>query len=250
VNYSIDQTTGSYMMKEGKWSDAFKVRTQNVVWDGKTARLMDDASVTLARRDARIVGLEDVRVYRNASDDLRFVSVTSEYSDKIRILEGGYDIVNARYTNCRILNSPIDAECEKNWIPVNGTDDILYRWHPLEVGKLNENDLVIHTEHKTPWFFRHLRGSAIPMPRGDELWCLVHYVEYSQPRKYFHCFVVLDKTYKPLRICLPFVFREQGIEYCIGSQFQGEMIECIFSSWDDNPMITHIQIEDLEWLQL
>jgi hypothetical protein len=46
------------------------------------------------------------------------------------------------------------------------------------------------------------------------------------------------------------VFREEGIEYCIGTQFQGEKIECIFSSWDDNPMITHIPIEDISWIQL
>lgn len=250
VNYSIDQRNGSYMMKEGNWSPDHKVRTQNVLWDGKTARVMDDSSVALPRRDTRIVGLEDVRVYQNAAGQLRFVAVTSEYSDKIRILEGGYDIASARYTDCRILNSPTNADCEKNWIPVSGTDDVLYRWHPLEVGKLKENDLIVHTQYDTPWFFRHLRGSAIPMTRGDELWCLVHYVEYSQPRKYFHCLVVLDKTYKPLRICLPFVFREEGIEYCIGTQFQGERIECIFSSWDDSPMITHIGLEDLEWLQL
>jgi glycosyltransferase involved in cell wall biosynthesis len=250
VNYSIDQTTGSYMMKEGKWSDSHKVRTQNVVWDGKVSRIMDDSSVALPRRDARIVGLEDIRVYRNASGELRFVAVTSEYSDKIRILEGGYDILNAKYTNCRILDSPKNAECEKNWIPVNGTDDVIYRWHPIEVGKIEGKNLAIHTHHETPWFFRHLRGSAIPMARGDEFWCLVHYVEYSQPRKYFHCFVVLDKKYKPLRVSLPFVFREQGIEYCIGTHFQGEKIECIFSSWDDNPMITHIGLDDLVWAQL
>jgi len=250
VNYSINQHAGSYMMKEGNWSDNYKVRTQNVIWDGRTSRVMDDASVALPRRDTRIVGLEDVRVYRNGLGELRFVAVTSEYSEKIRILEGGYDIENARYTDCRILDSPTNADCEKNWIPVDRTDDILYRWHPLEVGKLKGKTLKIQTRYETPWFFRHLRGSAIPMTRGDELWCLVHYVEYSQPRKYFHCFVVLDKTYKPLRICLPFVFHAEGIEYCIGTQFQGESIECIFSSWDDNPMITHIPLDDLEWLQL
>lgn len=250
VNYSINQHAGSYMMKEGKWSENHKVRTQNVIWDGETSRVMDDSSVKLARRDTHIVGLEDVRVYRNSQGKLRFVAVTSEYSDKIRILEGVYDVANAKYADCWIMKSPTNADCEKNWIPVNDTDDIIYRWHPLEVGKPEYDDLEIHTRHETPWFFRHLRGSAVPMPRWDELWCLVHYVEYSQPRKYFHCFVVLSKSYKPLRISLPFVFREQGIEYCIGTQFQGEKIECIFSSWDDNPMITHIAIDDLEWLQL
>jgi glycosyltransferase involved in cell wall biosynthesis len=250
VNYSIDQRNGSYMMKEGNWSDNHRVRTQNVVWDGKTARKMDDSSVILPRRGSRIAGLEDVRVYRNASGDLRFVAVTAEYSDKIRVLEGGYDIVNAKYTNCRVLESPTNAECEKNWIPVTGTDDVIYRWHPVEVGKIEGNELKIQTRHETPWFFHHLRGSAVPMARGDELWCLVHYVEYSQPRKYFHCFVVMNKSYKPLRVSLPFVFREEGIEYCIGTQFQGEKIECIFSSWDDNPMITHIPLDDLSWVQL
>jgi hypothetical protein len=211
---------------------------------------MDDSSVILPRRGSRIAGLEDVRVYRNASGDLRFVAVTAEYSDKIRVLEGGYDIVNAKYTNCRVLESPTNAECEKNWIPVTGTDDVIYRWHPVEVGKIEGNELKIQTRHETPWFFHHLRGSAVPMARGDELWCLVHYVEYSQPRKYFHCFVVMNKSYKPLRVSLPFVFREEGIEYCIGTQFQGEKIECIFSSWDDNPMIMHIPLDDLSWVQL
>jgi hypothetical protein len=60
----------------------------------------------------------------------------------------------------------------------------------------------------------------------------------------------MNKSYKPLRVSLPFVFREEGIEYCIGTQFQGEKIECIFSSWDDNPMIMHIPLDDLSWVQL
>jgi hypothetical protein len=64
-----------------------------VVWspDGYLKQMRDD-TVTLPRRKHHILGLEDVRVYRNAEDVLRFVATSSEYSDKIRIVTGEVDI--------------------------------------------------------------------------------------------------------------------------------------------------------------
>ena len=250
VNYSITDT-GSYDMKEGSYSPNHKVRTQNVVWneDGSTVQ-MKDSSITLPRRPHYILGVEDVRLYRDADGEVRFFGVTSEYSEKIRILSGVCDLETGEYRTPVVLESPLNADCEKNWIPVNGTDDVIYSWNPLRIGQIEGNQLVFKQTLKTPDFFRHLRGSAVPIRVNDELWCLVHYVHHSSPRKYYHCIVKLDGTYKPKSISLPFVFRKEGIEYCLSMTYGKNELEFIFSSWDDNPCSTRVPLEVLEWIQV
>jgi glycosyltransferase involved in cell wall biosynthesis len=251
VNYSIDHRNGGYFMKQGDWSPNHPVMTQNVFWDG-SEKLMEDSSVLLPRNpNAHIRGLEDVRVYTDSKGDLRFMATQREYSDKNRILGGLYDVRLGRYKDCAVFEPPTPTDCEKNWLPVDGTEDILYQWHPLQVGQLQDNKLVITKIQQTPWFFCHLRGSAVPFRVNDEVWALTHCVEYNTPRKYFHCMVVLDaNTYKPLRISLPFAFRKVGIEYCIGMRPMEHAIEFVFSSWDDNPLITDIPLTSFEWITL
>jgi glycosyltransferase involved in cell wall biosynthesis len=251
VNYSITDT-GNYDMKEGHYSANHKVRTQNVVWneDGTTV-IMKDSSVTLPRRPHHILGIEDVRLYRDADNEIRFFGITGEYSDKIRILSGICDLETGEYRNPVLLESPLNADCEKNWIPVSGTDDVIYSWNPLRIGQIEGNQLVFKQTLKTPDFFRHLRGSAVPTRVKDELWCLVHYVHHSTPRKYYHCIVKLDATtYQPKCISLPFVFRKEGIEYCLSMTYGKNELEFIFSSWDDNPCSTRVPLELLEWIQV
>jgi hypothetical protein len=210
---------------------------------------MNDASVKLPRRPHHIVGIEDVRVYRDAAGQVRFFGVTSEYSEKIRILSGIFDLETGDYLNPVVIKSPFNAECEKNWIPISGTNDVIYSWHPFRVGQLNRDELVITRTLETPNFFRHLRGSAVPIRVKNELWCLVHYVHHSSPRKYYHCIVRLDsKTYHTNFISLPFVFRKEGIEYCLSMTYGKNELEFIFSSWDDNPCTTRVPLELFEWI--
>lgn len=249
VNYSITDN-GGYDMKQGSYSGSNKVRTQNALWTPNSPIvLMKDSSIQLPRRGNSIVGIEDVRIFENSKKQLRFVGTSTEFSEKIGIVMG--DIYKDEYRNTIALTSPLNADCEKNWIPVNGTEDVLYSWNPLRVGHVEGNELVIHKEIKTPPFFSHLRGSAIPIQVGNELWCLVHYVHHCTPRKYFHCIVALDPcTYIPSRISVPFVFRAEGIEYCLSIQQIKNEVECIFSSWDDNPVSTRFPICTLDWVQV
>jgi hypothetical protein len=252
VNYSIDQRNGGYFMKQGDWSSNNPVLTQNAFWDGDSERVMEDSSVLLPRNpSAHIRGLEDLRVYTDSKGVLRFLATQREYTDKNRIVGGMYDLRLGRYRDCAVFEPPTPTECEKNWLPVEGTEDILYQWFPLQVGQLQDNKLVITKTHQTPWFFRHLRGSAVPFRIEKELWVLTHFVEYSSPRKYFHCMTVLDaETYTPLRMSLPFAFRKIGIEYCIGMRPMEHAIEFVFSSWDDKPCITEIPLSSFEWLHV
>jgi len=250
VNYAIDQTNGSYMMKKGKYELTNNVCTQNVVLIGDTQRQMNDQSVTLPRRDSFIKGLEDIRIYRNGSGDLCFTAASFEYTDKIRIMSGKYNLSTASFSDCVVLDSPRNQDCEKNWIPINNTDDIIYRWFPLEVGRIQGSELKIHTSHTTSWLFSHFRGSAVPVKVDNELWTLVHFVEYSSPRKYFHCFVVLDSVnYKPMRMSNPFVFRQKTIEYCLGVSIKGNRARCYVSTMDDNPVTVDFNTEQLTWFQ-
>lgn len=251
VNYIIDQRDGSYTMKEGTYSASHAVRTQNVLWDGESTWVMKDASVSLPRRSTHILGLEDLRLYVDTKGELRFLATSSEYSESIRQIAGIYDLDTHTYRDCRVVASPTNASCEKNWIPISGTDSIVYRWSPLEVGHLEGSSLVIDRRHTTPWFFQHLRGSASPIRVGSELLFLVHFVEYTQPRKYYHCLVVLSATdFTPRRMSLPFFFGTKGIEYCLSMTRAGKVLECIVSTWDDNPRIYALPLAKLRWIDL
>ena len=252
VNYSIN-SDGGYMMKEGKYSADHPVRTQNVLWNSSAGpRVMDEKSVRLPAVPTHIYGLEDLRLYKDAKNTLKFIGTSREFSDKIRMVYGNYSLESATYSDCKVLNSPLGSDCEKNWIPISGTNDVIYSWNPLRIGTLQGSEIVFHTIHKTPWFFQHLRGSAIPIRVGGELWCLVHFVEHSAPRKYFHCIVAMDaKTYVPVRLSLPFAFRSIGIEYCLSMTLQPEgKLKFIVSSWDDNPCIVLAPLKQFEWTQV
>lgn len=251
VNYVIDQRNGSYTMKDGTYSADYKVRTRNVLWDGKKAILMDDSNTGLTLLPHRIEGLEDVRLYMDNFKTFRFLASCAQVGPKIRVVQGEYNIGARSLQNCKVIEPPTDTDCEKNWLPIPMTNSILYAWHPLQIGSIEGDELKIKATHQTPWFFRHLRGSATPIPRGQELWALVHYVEYSQPRKYFHCIVVLDsEDYKPLRISLPFTFKATGIEYCLGWKIEDNDLTFVFSSWDDNPCLTTAPLSRIEWISL
>lgn len=251
VNYTINRKDGSYTMKEGTYSPDHLVRTQNVAWDGEAKVLMRDDSVEIPRRGSRIRGLEDLRLYTDSKGDLRFLATSCEYSEAISQIAGLYDLDAQGYRECRVIESPTKSGCEKNWIPISGTDSIVYRWSPFEVGHLEGSTFVVDTTHTTPWFFQHLRGSACPLRIRNDLLFLVHYVEYTQPRKYYHCFVAVSASdFRPRRISLPFVFADSGIEYCIGTSLVGRGIECLVSSWDDNPKSVVIPLKSLQWISL
>ena len=259
VNYTINPQTGSYLMKEnGVVHENGIVRTQNAFYDPETKTItkMRDESVTLNRKPtAHIVGLEDVRLYHSKDGTLCCTATTWEYTDKIRIYQSKYDPVRGLYSDCRMIDSPNEQECEKNWLPIDGTDAVIYTWHPLRIGTIQGNTLAIYASYDTPYYFRHFRGSAVafqPAQYPGETWALVHTVEYCQPRKYFHLIVRLDSNYKPKMVSHPFVFRAATIEYCIGCMPDSAFttLTCIFSTMDDNPRSIDIPVSNLEWLQV
>jgi len=166
VNYSIDYRDGSYHMKEGGWSTSNRVRTQNVLWNGKTAVRFKDESIDLPRRSSTILGLEDLRIAPDSKGVLRFYATQREYSEANRIVTGIYDLRTQGYRDCKVLEPPTKTECEKNWIPIPNTDDVIYSWSPLQIGRVRDSALEITRTIETPWIFRHIGGLLSPSRSG------------------------------------------------------------------------------------
>lgn len=231
VNYWIEN--GEYKTPNGE-----PVLTENAYTNLETGEVlmrMKDASVELPRRNVQVKGLEDIRLC-----DGKFTATVQEYSEGVRVLQGDYNKATGCYENCKVLESPEGRHCEKNWLMIPGTEDILYDWFPLKV--IGKNQVV----HSTPPLFKLFRGSAPPFKKGDEWWALVHLVEYSKPRVYYHCFVVLDESYKPTRVSLPFVFHIATIEYCVCATEDKFYI----STNDSNSEEIVYNASDLHWMSI
>ena len=253
VNYNLNHTNTTYTMKDGSYSDHNPVITQNACYNEitKEITLMDDSSTNLPKIQAQVRGLEDLRIYRDKLGDLRFTATVAEYVPYHAIMRGKYDPDTGKYSDCMVMESPSGSHCEKNWLSIAGTDDVIYHWFPLQIGTYRGSKLDIHTRHTTPWFFRHLRGSGAPARVKNELWVLTHFVIGEHPRYYFSCIVALDaKSYRPTRISVPFLFNSSLVEFSLNIRVEGKKIKCIYSTVDDNLSEVTFQIKDEDWIQV
>jgi len=263
VNYRI-QLDGSYMMYDkDSFTKDHHVKTKNalVYLDDKLnfidmPVLFNEEITDIPVCPTWIHGLEDIRLFE-FQNKIHYTATTREYSYNCnnRIVIGEYDTVNLKYINNKVLYPPTETDCEKNWIPINNCNKeilFVYKWHPLQIGKLDEkNKLNIIYSHDTPVFFKNYRGSSSICEYNNQLWCITHGVKYSTPRRYFHQFVVLDKTsFKPIKFSVPFYFNNFKIEYCNGLMIKGNELIIIFSQNDADPCILKTSMNRINKLMI
>jgi len=217
VNYKINPD-GSYSYPNNK------VKTINKI--GKINNL-EYLNYVSPNPELNIIGLEDLRLF-NFENNLHFTATEKQGNGKIRVVMG--EIENNSVINKKVLEppkslaSPNSPNCEKNWLPVIHNDKLhfIYNYHPLSIGVVDSrNELNIVLKHQTPKFWQYLRGSSVPFYTESEIWFLAHCVNYTTPRKYYHCIVVLNKSdLSPKKYSLPFVFfGSPSIEYCLSFDF-------------------------------
>ena len=245
VNYWME--AGEYMTAGGP------VDTQNAYMNletGVCVKMMSTDSVELTKYPTHVQGLEDLRLYRDG-DVLRCVATSVREYDESRVgqVESVYDATTGSYNDFRLIKSPYDRACEKNWIPLPDTGMFIYDWSPLRIGSLQGNSLRIQITHETPPAFQLFRGSAV-IKTGTGWLALTHFVEYSKPRKYYHCLVELDSAYKPKRVSLPFVFFSPSVEYCISFRKVDAWYMFYVSQMDANPSKVVIKDTAFEWSNL
>ena len=256
VNYRIEPN-GSYTMQlNGDWSPYHNVCTKNALLRfnknlepiGEPDLLSEELSHPL-RKDTNILGVEDLRLFWS-DDKLKGISTSREFSNNNTnsMVICDYDLKTNSLKNLNIISSPNPSNCEKNWIPIG--DKIIYSWSPLSVGEIKNNSLQITALKDTPFYFKYLRGSSNFVKHKDHYWCIVHGVIHSQPRKYYHSIVILDKDLNLKNYSVPFYFEKLKIEYCLGLHINEDHLFATVSRNDSNPMIVKVHLSNIKHLFL
>lgn len=256
VNYRIEHN-GSYTMQlNGNWSPYHNVCTKNALLRfnknfepiGEPVLLSEELCHPL-RKDTNILGLEDLRLFWS-DDKLKGISTSREFSNNNTnsMVVCDYDLNTNSLKNLNILSSPNPTNCEKNWIPIE--DKIIYSWSPLSIGEIKDNSLQITSLKDTPFYFKYLRGSSNVVKYKDHYWCIVHGVIHTQPRKYYHSIVILDKDLNLKNYSVPFYFEQLKIEYCLGLHINENYLYATVSRNDSDPMIVKVHLSNVKELFL
>jgi tetratricopeptide (TPR) repeat protein len=254
VNYRI-QNDGSYLMSlNNVLSSTEKVRTKNALLklnnkfeSSSKLEFMYEKIDSKLGKDTNILGLEDIRLFEE-DNKLKCIATSREFSTNSTnsMVICDYNIEKNIIEHAKIIESPDKDACEKNWIPIG--NKIIYKWHPLEIGKIKHGKLTIKKSIPTPIFFKHLRGSSNVVIRNNEYWMITHGVKYVTPRKYYHIMVVLDKDYNLLRYTVPFYFDTYSIEYCLGLLIEDDIVYMTASRNDSNPIIVKVLLNNINKL--
>lgn len=241
VNYRI-MPTGSYIsIVDGQITADYNGITKNEYYfmDRETLEPVSSCrplseDIPGRRPERAIVGVEDVRLYRGEDDEIYFYGVTKEfsYTDAIRIIHGRYDIDRGRLTGTTVFRPPYEENsCEKNWVHC-GRDRYIYRWHPIEIGKIDKNGrLVIDERIPSPPYFQEFRGSSAGVEWRGLTWFTVHSVHMvCGRRKYIHHLVIINQEKKQVvGVSTPFCFEGHNIEYSIGLDIHKDRMLFLYS---------------------
>jgi len=254
VNYYITEN-GSYINCE-----------KNIITANKFVELDEDFKIINVKCfdidfDSRqYIGTEDVKIFNNVENNkILFIGTGLHQSNFLGIVSGEYNISNnvkAPNSNklmpTEITQNFNQSQCEKNWVYVdyNNSTHIIYKWHPLQICKLNEENKTINVVKNIdmPKIFSHARGSTCGFKYGkqmtnnngniaityeeNELWFVLHLVSYESPRHYYHMIVVFDENMQLLRYSAPFKFEGEPIEYCLSIVVEDDQVLINYSTWD------------------
>lgn len=256
VNYRI-QKDGSYIMSENNIlspNNPVKTRNFRLITDNQFNALspMEEMIIDFPKKqNVNIQGIEDIRLY-NVDNTIKWIGTSMEYSHDghIKQIYGDYNISDNKLNNGISLKSPTNSECEKNWIPLNN-NKFIYKWFPYTVGHLLSDQFITDYVQQTPKIFEHMRGSSNVVLYENNLIAITHVVIYSQPRKYYHVLVKLDpQTYKLTHYTMPFYFKHNHIEYCLGIDIQNKSLNAFVSQNDRDPIIVEIGMENVEFISI
>jgi hypothetical protein len=272
INYYYYDEGASYIFYDGSNIIRTKHVFSKLEFDDNSGALCPSnfiefqENIELPKYELYARGIEDIRLF-SVNQKVRFIGTSVEYyhTSGNRMIVGDYDLETHTLKNGCLIESPYDAVCEKNWIPLvdeNQKEWFIYRWSPFEVGYLEDTGeqlkkrLVINRTFMETCelpFFDRVRGSStfIEDQENKTLIGIVHYCDGDSKRQYFHMLVSLEKnTFRPLKYSDPFVFQNIGIEFCIGFTMRNGKYCFWISQMDREPMLICVPIENIQMVNI
>jgi tetratricopeptide (TPR) repeat protein len=261
VNYKIIQENGSYIN-----CDKHIISINKFVEFDNQFSVIEDKWMDLEFDGRRYIGVEDVKIYYdNYSNKLEYIGTGYHSNETIGIVSGDYRLDEKKLEVNELKQNFNNTVCEKNWVFMDYKNEthIVYDWHPLRIGKLNESNILEIVDQKnTPKFFSRIRGSSNGFlykkkidanNKGNikidiiesEIWFVNHLVSYESPRSYYHIIYVFDSNMNLLRYSAPFKFEGESIEYCLSIVVEDERVIINYSVWDRT---TKIAIYDMDYI--
>lgn len=191
-------------------------------------------------------GVEDLKLAK-IDGKIMFTGTICLKSNRIGVCTGVYD-------QHKLVPQELEPlqKCEKNWLFVQGTNEttMVYKWHPLTYGTVQDDKLVLKPTKAMPRLFESARGSANGVEYKDQYWFVVHfvYVQSNERRVYFHSLVVLDKEMNLKRYTLPFKFTKKPTEYCVGLVVEKERVILTHSVLDNEAYVRMYGHDAFTWI--
>jgi tetratricopeptide (TPR) repeat protein len=199
----------------------------------------------------KYIGIEDLKIF-NFENKTFFIGTDYNYQiGKLGISYGICDYERDMKLNIiQLQQNFLNTNCEKNWVFTTLNDElkIIYKWSPLVICEIQENNIVPIIFKNMPNFFSIIRGStceSIDLETGNK-WFICHFVSHENPRRYYHIFVLFDNNLNLLKYSGPFKFENQAIEYCLSLLIENDKILINYSTWDKT---TQIGIYDKKYIQ-
>jgi mannosyltransferase OCH1-like enzyme len=201
-------------------------------------------------------GLEDIRVF-NYNNTFYYIATYFDYIRKTTCMSSSvYDISNNSYTLKRniILPEIYDTDnikhAEKNWnfVEYNNELCIVYKWFPLQIGKVNYNINkmnILDIKYDIPEYFKDSRGSTPGYTINNEIWFVLHKAQCSSCKcyNYQHFFAVFDLDMNLIRYSELFKLGDSRVEFCIGLIVKNDKIILSYSLLDTQSIISEYDID-------
>ena len=193
----------------------------------------------------KYVGVEDIKLAK-IQDQVFFTGTMCLASKQIGTCMGVYD------ENKLVPNEFVpQASCEKNWVFLPNQTSMIYKWHPLTFGPIEDGHLKLAETRPMPKLFEMARGSTNGVEYDGEWWFVVHFVYHqaNELRFYTHALAVFDPQMNLKRYTLPFKFtRGSSIEYCVGIVVEKERILLSHSVMDREAYVRAYAFEAFDWV--
>jgi hypothetical protein len=213
--------------------------------------LFNEISKNINRFNKNIIGIEDIKIF-NFNGIIKIIGTSQNNVGNIKGMIGEYNyddntIINFKYINVNFNKQNI----EKNWVyfkNFNNELKIIYKWYPLQICDVINNNLILIRQIKMPIDFLNVRGSSCGILFNNEIWFICH---INENRNYYHLFVVFDIYMNLKKYSNKFKFDNCRIEFCIGLEIVNDKLIICYSLNDSTSTIGLYdisQLDNLTWI--